>query len=58
VQSLFKPLVDRLGFEYKETDSAADTQLRTMAIAQAAGAKDEECASLPLWPVRTRSLCA
>jgi hypothetical protein len=41
VQSLFKSFAQCLGFEYKQTDSPADTQLRTVAIALAAAAQDE-----------------
>ncbi|KAI0029430.1 peptidase family M1-domain-containing protein [Vararia minispora EC-137] len=41
-RALFGPLVRRLGFEYSGSDSAATTQLRTIAIKQAASAKDEE----------------
>ncbi|KAF8626069.1 hypothetical protein AX15_005101, partial [Amanita polypyramis BW_CC] len=40
-RALFVPLVDRLGFEYKEGESPDITALRTCAIGQAALAGDE-----------------
>ncbi|KAG8895946.1 Aminopeptidase 2 mitochondrial, partial [Tulasnella sp. 417] len=39
-QSLMKPLVDELGYEYSPDDSADTIQLRTLVIAAAADAKD------------------
>jgi hypothetical protein len=42
MQTLFSPLVERLGFEYSENDSADTTQLRTLVIAGAATAGDAE----------------
>ncbi|KAH9974690.1 peptidase family M1-domain-containing protein [Lactifluus volemus] len=41
-RTLFSPLVERLGFEYSENDSADTTQLRTLVIAGAATAGDAE----------------
>ncbi|KAG6813612.1 hypothetical protein H0H92_009229 [Tricholoma furcatifolium] len=40
-RALFVPLVKKLGYEYSATDSADTSLLRTCAISQAAGAKDE-----------------
>ncbi|KAG8910494.1 Aminopeptidase 2 mitochondrial, partial [Tulasnella sp. 408] len=41
-ESLVKPLIDRLGYEYSSDDSADTIQLRTLAIAAAADAKDTD----------------
>jgi hypothetical protein len=41
-QSLFSPLVNRLGFEPSKEDTHDMRQLRTLAIREAAAAKDEE----------------
>jgi len=41
-RAMYKPLIQRLGYEYSETDSADTTLLRTRAIHHAALAKDEE----------------
>ncbi|KIO32561.1 hypothetical protein M407DRAFT_213745 [Tulasnella calospora MUT 4182] len=41
-RSLMRPLVDKLGYEYSPDDSADTIQLRTLAIAAAAGAKDPD----------------
>jgi hypothetical protein len=40
MQALCSPLVEMLGFEYSENDSADITQLRTLAVAGAAAAGD------------------
>lgn len=40
-RKLFKPLVDRLGFEYKAGEDVDTIELRTLAIATAAAAGDE-----------------
>ncbi|KAG9049074.1 Aminopeptidase 2 mitochondrial [Tulasnella sp. UAMH 9824] len=42
LRSLVKPLIERLGYEYSPEDSADTIQLRTLAIAAAAGAKDTD----------------
>lgn len=39
-QQLFGPIVQRLGYKYSTKDDADTTQLRTLAIEQAAGGKD------------------
>jgi aminopeptidase 2 len=41
-RALYKPLVQRLGYQYYETDSADTTLLRTRAIHQAALAEDQD----------------
>ncbi|KAG5639615.1 hypothetical protein H0H81_010817 [Sphagnurus paluster] len=41
LQALFVPLVNKLGYEYSATESTDTSLLRTCAITQAAGAKDE-----------------
>lgn len=40
-QELFVPLVQRLGYEYSDKDSIDTSLLRTLAITQAAGTRDE-----------------
>lgn len=40
-RSLFKPVVDRLGFEYSESDDVDTIELRSLAIATAAVTGDE-----------------
>jgi aminopeptidase 2 len=40
-RALFVPLVEKLGFDYPEKESVDTTLLRTLAVAQAAGAGDE-----------------
>ncbi|KAH7103916.1 leucyl aminopeptidase [Auriculariales sp. MPI-PUGE-AT-0066] len=40
--SLYKPVVDRLGYEFKSTDPVDVTQLRAHVIAQAANGGDQE----------------
>jgi aminopeptidase 2 len=40
---LFAPLVEKLGYEYSDSDSADTTLLRTLAIQQAAAAGDPKC---------------
>ncbi|KAG8927425.1 Aminopeptidase 2 mitochondrial [Tulasnella sp. 418] len=42
---LFKPIVDRLGYEYSETDSPDTVELRTLAITVAAAANDKDVVS-------------
>lgn len=42
LQALYNPLIQRLGYDYVDTDSADTTLLRTRAIHQAALAEDEE----------------
>ena len=39
---LFKPIVDRMGFEFGENDDPDTRQLRTLAISVAAGSEDAE----------------
>jgi len=39
---LFKPIVDRMGFEFGEDDDPDTRQLRTLAISVAAGSEDAE----------------
>ncbi|KII88967.1 hypothetical protein PLICRDRAFT_109758 [Plicaturopsis crispa FD-325 SS-3] len=39
-RDLYKPLVDQLGYEYSDADSPDTTALRTLAIGQAAAAKE------------------
>ena len=41
IQSLFSPLVQKLGYEYSPEDSTDIRELRTLAITQAASAEDE-----------------
>jgi len=41
-RALYNPLIQRLGYEYLETDSADATLLRTRAIHQAAMAEDQD----------------
>jgi hypothetical protein len=41
LQALYNPLIQRLGYDYVDTDSADTTLLRTRAIHQAALAEDE-----------------
>lgn len=41
-RELFKPVAQRLGFDFKETDDADTTELRTTAISVLAAAGDEE----------------
>jgi aminopeptidase 2 len=39
-QALFTPIVDRLGYEFNESDSRDVKLLRKLAITQAAGGKE------------------
>jgi len=41
VQNLFKPIVDRLGYVYLPSERADISQLRTIAIEQAAAAGEQ-----------------
>ena len=42
IQRICLPLVERLGYDYSEDDSADTSLLRTLAITQAALAGDEK----------------
>jgi aminopeptidase 2 len=47
LQELFVPLVEKLGYEYSNADSADTSLLRTLAISQAALAGNEGCVFFP-----------
>jgi aminopeptidase 2 len=44
LQSLFVPIVKKLGYDRKQTDTTDEVQLRAVAIEQAASGEDEELA--------------
>lgn len=48
---LFTPIVERLGFDPSEDDSAYTRQLRTLSISQAAEAKGARRASIQSTPI-------
>lgn len=49
-QSLYKPLVDKLGYDYSDEDSADTKQLRTLVVAGAANADEPSCVPTPSLP--------
>lgn len=48
IQNLFKPIVDRLGYEYLPSEPVDISQLRTRAIGQAAAAGDQTYVTVDL----------